>query len=230
MKVSHQQFPSFGNRFLAAYRGEVYQKPRGLPVKASLEGNFRNKYLSRNDFFHLNFKKKSMYLSSSVLFPGSEEGIQTKTKYLKATFYISFALYLDIFTQRFILCLVLFCLMLNEDLYFVALKIYVVQPNLCPVSAFPIHPEGVDSPWTVDFPPDCGYKVKVERGVYQVFRSQEDMDNNKPINYEVNRKMFQSFIAKITRLTTNSTVSRKHNQPRLPQESLVSLKIPRLTQ
>ena len=129
MKVSHQQFPSFGNRFLAAYRGEVYQKPRGLPVKASLEGNFRNKYLSRNDFFHLNFmkRKKSMYLSSSVLFPGSEEGIQTKTKYLKATFYISFALYLDIFTQRFILCLVLFCLMLNEDLYFVALKIYVLQ-------------------------------------------------------------------------------------------------------
>ena len=65
-----------------------------------------------------------MYLSSSVLFPGSEEGIQTKTKYLKATFYISFALYLDIFTQRFILCLVLFCLMLNEDLYIVSLKIY----------------------------------------------------------------------------------------------------------
>ena len=127
MKVSHQQFPSFGNRFLAAYRGEVYQKPRGLPVKASLEGNFRNKYLSRNDFFHLNFKKKSIYLSSSVLFPGSEEGIQTKTKYLKATFYISFALYLDIFTQRFILCLVLFCLMLNEDLYFVALKIYFLH-------------------------------------------------------------------------------------------------------
>ena len=77
--------------------------------------------------------------------------------------------------------------MLNEDLYFVALKIYVVQPNLCPVSAFPIHPEGVDSPWTVDFPPDCGYKVKVERGVYQVFRSQEDMDSDTPINYEVRK-------------------------------------------
>ena len=39
MKVSHQAFPSFGNRFLAAYKGEVYQKPRGLGGKATLEGN-----------------------------------------------------------------------------------------------------------------------------------------------------------------------------------------------
>ena len=77
--------------------------------------------------------------------------------------------------------------MLNEDLYFVELENmrFTTLYPLCPVSAFPIHPEGVDSPWTVDFPPDCGYKVKVERGVYQVFRSQEDMDSNKPINYEV---------------------------------------------
>ena len=88
-----------------------------------------------------------MYLSSSVLFPGSEEGIQTKTKYLKATFYISFALYLDIFTQRFILCLVLFCLMLNEDLYFVALKIYV-RFTTQPLSGFslPDPPRGRGQP------------------------------------------------------------------------------------
>ena len=38
MKVSKQQFPSFGERFLAAYRGEVYQKPRDVAGKASLEG------------------------------------------------------------------------------------------------------------------------------------------------------------------------------------------------
>ena len=38
MKVSHQQFPSFCNRFLAAYRGEVYQKPKDLANRATLEG------------------------------------------------------------------------------------------------------------------------------------------------------------------------------------------------
>ena len=38
MKVSKQQFPSFGDRFLAAYRGEVYQKPRDMAGKATIEG------------------------------------------------------------------------------------------------------------------------------------------------------------------------------------------------
>ena len=38
MKVSKQQFPSFGDRFLAAYRGEVYQKPKDMAGKATIEG------------------------------------------------------------------------------------------------------------------------------------------------------------------------------------------------
>ena len=59
----------------------------------------------------------------------------------------------------------------------------------------------MDSPWTVDFPPDCGYKVKVERGVYQVFRSQEDMDSNKPINYEVDPVLYVAFDDKFNRLS-----------------------------
>ena len=56
MKVSHQQFPSFGNRFLAAYRGEVYHKPRGLPVKASLEGNYPNIHLEMISYISISSK------------------------------------------------------------------------------------------------------------------------------------------------------------------------------
>ena len=52
--------------------------------------------------------------------------------------------------------------------------------------AFPIHPpEGANDPWNVEFPPDCGYKVRCEKGVYKVFKNEEDMNNNKPLNYEV---------------------------------------------
>ena len=40
MKISQQQFPSFGNRFLAAYKGEVYQKPK-IPTRATLEGKLK---------------------------------------------------------------------------------------------------------------------------------------------------------------------------------------------
>ena len=43
MKVSKQQFPSFGDRFLAAYRGEVYQKPKDMAGKATIEGKERSK-------------------------------------------------------------------------------------------------------------------------------------------------------------------------------------------
>jgi len=39
MKVSHQQFPSFANRFLAAYKGEVYIKPKNLAERASLDAH-----------------------------------------------------------------------------------------------------------------------------------------------------------------------------------------------
>jgi len=87
MKISQQQFPSFGNRFLAAYKGEVYEKPK-IPTRATLE-------------------------------------------------------------------------------------------------AHPIHPpEGANDPWNVEFPPDCGYKARCEKGVYKVFKTEEDMNNNKPLNYE----------------------------------------------
>jgi len=91
MKVSMQQFPSFGDRFLAAYKGEVYHKPKDMAGKATLEG--------------------------------------------------------------------------DEE-------------------AFPIHPPEKNDPWKTDFQEDCGYKVKLARGVYSVYKNEQDLTNNKPINYE----------------------------------------------
>ena len=54
--------------------------------------------------------------------------------------------------------------------------------------AFPIHPPEKNDPWRVDFQEDCGYKFKLERGVYSVYKNEEDLTNNKPINYEVDIK------------------------------------------
>ena len=57
-------------------------------------------------------------------------------------------------------------------------------------SAHPIHPpEGANDPWNVEFLPDCGYKARCEKGVYKVFKNEEDMNNNKPLNYEVRSRL-----------------------------------------
>ena len=62
-------------------------------------------------------------------------------------------------------------------------------------SAFPIHPpEGGNDPWNVEFPPDCGYKIRCEKGVYKVYKNEEDMNNNKPLNYEVNTVMLTDLL------------------------------------
>ena len=56
--------------------------------------------------------------------------------------------------------------------------------------AYPIHPpekEDDHDPWKVDFLEDCGYKTKLDSGVYSVYKNEEDLANNKPINYEVNK-------------------------------------------
>ena len=56
---------------------------------------------------------------------------------------------------------------------------------LSSVSAHPIHPpEGDVDPWKIEFLPNCGYKTKVEKGVYKVFKNEEDLASDKPINYE----------------------------------------------
>ena len=42
--------------------------------------------------------------------------------------------------------------------------------------AYPIHPPEKDDdhdPWKVDFLEDCGYKTKLESGVYSVYKNEE---------------------------------------------------------
>jgi len=40
------------------------------------------------------------------------------------------------------------------------------------------------NPWDCVFQPDCGYKIQLEKGVYSVYKNEEDKAANKPINYE----------------------------------------------
>ena len=42
-------------------------------------------------------------------------------------------------------------------------------------------------PWECEFQPNCGYKLKLEKGVYSVYKNDEDLAANKPINYDVRK-------------------------------------------
>jgi len=45
-------------------------------------------------------------------------------------------------------------------------------------------PKMTGNPWDCVFQPDCGYKIQLEKGVYSVYKNEEDKAANKPINYE----------------------------------------------
>jgi len=45
-------------------------------------------------------------------------------------------------------------------------------------------PKMTGDPWQCVFQPDCGYKIRLEKGVYSVYKNEEDKAANKPINYE----------------------------------------------
>jgi len=45
-------------------------------------------------------------------------------------------------------------------------------------------PKMTGDPWQCVFQPDCGYKIQLEKGVYSVYKNEEDKAANKPINYE----------------------------------------------
>ena len=50
----------------------------------------------------------------------------------------------------------------------------------------PIHPPRTETdPWDCPVLDDCGYKVSIERGVFQVYRSQEDLEAKSPIDFGV---------------------------------------------
>ena len=52
-------------------------------------------------------------------------------------------------------------------------------------SDHPINPPEASNPWNAEFLPNCGYKIKLEKGVYKIFKTEEDLKSNKPIPYEV---------------------------------------------
>ena len=42
-------------------------------------------------------------------------------------------------------------------------------------------------PWKLEFKEDCGYKLMLSQGVYYVYKNEQDLTDNKPINYEVRK-------------------------------------------
>ena len=50
----------------------------------------------------------------------------------------------------------------------------------------PIHPPRTETdPWDCPVLDDCGYKVNIEKGVFQVYKSQEDLEAKNPVDYSV---------------------------------------------
>jgi len=45
-------------------------------------------------------------------------------------------------------------------------------------------PKMTGNPWDCEFQPDCGYKTKLEKGVYSVYKNAQDLAAEKPINYD----------------------------------------------
>jgi len=53
------------------------------------------------------------------------------------------------------------------------------------ISDHPIDPpKGDHDPWDCEFPEDCGFELKPVRGVYNIFRTKDDVIAGKPIEYE----------------------------------------------
>lgn len=70
------------------------------------------------------------------------------------------------------------------------------RPILSQISLFfidvipdhPIHPPKADNdPWECEFLDDCGYSIKIVEGVYQVYKDEDRMDKNIPIDYQFPR-------------------------------------------
>jgi hypothetical protein len=54
--------------------------------------------------------------------------------------------------------------------------------ELAPFSDHPIDPPKADNdPWDCEFPEDCGFELKPIHGVYNVFRSKDDVISGQPI-------------------------------------------------
>ena len=63
---------------------------------------------------------------------------------------------------------------------------YVIEPKYSNFLAYPIHPpKTTGDPWENEVLPNCGYKVKLEKGVYSVYKNEDDLAAKKPIKYDV---------------------------------------------
>ena len=45
-------------------------------------------------------------------------------------------------------------------------------------------PKSGGNHWECSFPPDQGHLLRIEQGVFKVYRNQEDMEKGKPISYQ----------------------------------------------
>jgi len=50
----------------------------------------------------------------------------------------------------------------------------------CPINP----PKMMGDPWKCEFQPNCGYKYQCDKGVYFIYKNEEDLAAKKPINYE----------------------------------------------
>ena len=48
-------------------------------------------------------------------------------------------------------------------------------------------PKSSGDHWECEVQPDLGYKLSVEQGVFQVFKTQEDLESRRPVNYQYPR-------------------------------------------
>ncbi|XP_075223541.1 AMP deaminase isoform X2 [Lycorma delicatula] len=63
----------------------------------------------------------------------------------------------------------------------------------------PVHaPANEGDPWKCDNPPPKGYLIKSKKGVFEVFKDQESLDNNRPINYPYPK--LEQFVTDMSRL------------------------------
>jgi len=54
-------------------------------------------------------------------------------------------------------------------------RVETLSPGDSVAKQHSIHPEPRKDPWEIEFQPDNGYKFQIVKGVYQVYRSQEDL-------------------------------------------------------
>ena len=66
---------------------------------------------------------------------------------------------------------------MNIDTSPEALSFICVNMVLSLLTDHPIHPPNTVDPWECDLPEDCGYEIKCEKGVFQIYREAGNPDS-----------------------------------------------------